>query len=111
MPEVMIYEAETPTTEPVDAADFNAPVTARNTLALETGKLVCQLSSPADRPLFLLSIGFGIAFGMALACKVNISSPGTSASRRLCRPSPGTKQWQKSPVLQARILDLDPRLY
>src|SRR5512140_13328 len=71
-PENMIHEAETEAVEPVDAADFNAPIAAQEETLPKRENWFASYRPLLTSPLFLLSIGFGIAFGMALASKVNI---------------------------------------
>ena len=87
-PEKMIREAETEAAEPVDAEDFNAPVTVQEEALPKQENWFASYRPLLTSPLFLLSIGFGLAFGMALASKVNIYPlalllPGAFAVRHL----------------------------
>ncbi len=49
-----------------------SPLTSRFSRLTTHSSLRSSLSSLLATPLFLLSLGFGFSFGMALACKVNI---------------------------------------
>ncbi len=87
-PENMIHEAESDTAEPVDATDFDAPITAQEDVSPKKENWIASYRPLLTSPLFLLSVGFGIAFGMALASKVNIYPlalllPGAFAVRHL----------------------------
>ncbi len=83
-PENMIYEAGS---EPVDP---NVPVAAQEETLPAQENWFAGYRPLLTSPLFLLSIGFGVAFGLALASKVNIYPlalllPGAFAVRHLER--------------------------
>jgi YYY domain-containing protein len=87
-PENMMHEAESDAVEPVDAADYEAHLTAQEEVPAKQESWIAGYRPLLTSPLFLLSIGFGIAFGMALASKVNIYPlalllPGAFAVRHL----------------------------
>ena len=87
-PDNMVHAAETETVEPVDAADLSAPVTIQEDTPPQKENWFASYRPLLTSPLFLLSIGFGIAFGMALASKLNIYPlaillPGAFAVRHL----------------------------
>jgi len=69
---------------------------------LETGSQLPTLKSLVSNKLFLLSIGFGFAFGMALASKVNIYPlavllPGAFALRYFIQSSLSPREISKHP--------------
>jgi YYY domain-containing protein len=67
-----IQELEIPDQESVDASEYEVRMTTDESPLPKKNSSIFNYRSLITNPLFLLSIGFGFAFGMALASKVNI---------------------------------------